>query len=1448
MKMRRIHLSRLFLGFVMSPVMVAFFCACENPPGMLDDPTVDNIRATVALLGGTVDYEGDASLEKRGIVISRVKDEDTPEHGRDGVRVVVADGTDEGVFTVEVGDLVPGAEYAFRAFAESYYGIGYSEILNFTTLALEVSSPTVSNLTDTTATLGGEVITDVPGMVSERGVVFSEIADNDDPIIGGAGVTKIAAATAGAGVFSVDITGLMTGGDYAFKAYASIDGDTVYSETAFFPETVENLFDVTGDFVSAMANLPDGRMIVGGKFEQVDGEDLDCILMLDNVGDLDFTYTAGVTGFDENYPEWIQALGVQNDGKVLIGGVYNRINGVYTHANLGRLNADGSEDSSFLGRVGAGNIECLGIQPDGKILVGGYLITLNENERHYYFGRLLADGGLDTTFNPGPSVYSPNAGPNGSIRSMQLQEDGKILVAGFFNEFAGEARPGLARLNADGTLDMGFDPSATVISADCFLLQPDGKILVGGFIVGGYPGVIRLNSDASLDTGFAAAELPENVVVTDGATPTTLLLQADGKILVGGVFDDISGVARDHLGRLNPDGSLDSGFDPFVGFKVAGIGLRDDGTIVAGGVDYQSSGPVPLLTIIPNDASSSVLVATSMSRLEWTRGGSAPEVSEVVFEMSTNGGANWVSLGSGVRIAGGWEKTGLSLPGGAEFRARGRTVAGQYGGCTGLVEESTLGGGGGGGVKPTVTMRTESGIEGRVATLGASVESEGSSGILERGVVVSRTLDNEDPRVAGFGVMRFVTTGTTGAFTLPIAGLTQGTNYSYRGYATNSDGTGYTTVGEFKTHTAPTLGRNVESSVGSDNATVVGSVLNDGGSTITEHGAYFLPVSADTERLLLKNDGMKVSMTGTFGEGSFFANLVGLAPGTEYIYITYASNAEGTGYSSPPKVFTTNGGAPSISESLSESGDPSTSVLFGAGNGIGPSASPESGFQPEIDQGGLVQVLAEQADGRIIVAGDYLISGPNPRNGLGRLNSDGSVDTTFRANTDGTIYSVVVQGDGKILIAGLFSRVNGTTRNGIARLNFDGSVESSSTFDVGSGADNIVYAIAVQPDGKILLGGLFGSVGGSVRNRIARLEADGGIDESFDPGTGPDDAIYSLCLQPDGRVLIGGAFESYAATSRARVARLEPNGTLDSTFNPGSGFDDRVVSLAMQADGKVLAAGFFTQLDGLSRNRIARMGVDGAIDGSFTPGSGADGRIYTIVMQADGRILVGGVFQSFNGTARNRIARLNGNGSLDSSFDPGSGANDEVDAVALQEDGRILVGGAFSSFDGLSQNGLVRLDNDVATAVLSVVNGRELLWTRGGSSPELSGARFELSTDGGLNWLDLGVGNRVVGGWSLSGQDLPVSAAVRSLGVTSGGFLGGSIGLVEDSNSYDHTSTIAALQAQLNASRAAEAKLAKQIKSAKKKKKKALAKSLAKKLKAAIAKSKRLMQELSFYP
>lgn len=352
----------------------------------------------------------------------------------------------------------------------------------------------------------------------------------------------------------------------------------------------------------------------------------------------------------------------------------------------------------------------------------------------------------------------------------------------------------------------------------------------------------------------------------------------------------------------------------------------------------------------------------------------------------------------------------------------------------------------------------------------------------------------------------------------------------------------------------------------------------------------------------------------------------------------------------------------------------------------------DTSFNPGTGTSSGVMSLALQSDGKSVIVGDFTSVNGVSRNHVARLNTDGSLDATFAPSSGANdrVASVAVQSDGKILIGGDFTSVNGAARNRITRLNSDGSLDSS--FSVGTGASDRVFAVAVRPDGRVLIAGNFTSVNGTARTRVALLNSDGSVNTGFSVGTGPSSAPYNIAVQSDNQAIITGWFTTVAGTTRNRIARLNAFGGLDTSFDPGTGPNSDVYDAVIQPDGKVLIGGWFSTVGAVARDGVARLNSDGSLDPTFDPGTGVDGGdSYDVALQSDGKVLVAGSFTTFNGTARNRVARLGANGSLDTSFDTSAGPNAVVDDMAIQSDGNIVIGGGFSAVGGVSRNHVARL-------------------------------------------------------------------------------------------------------------------------------------------------------------
>ena len=351
-----------------------------------------------------------------------------------------------------------------------------------------------------------------------------------------------------------------------------------------------------------------------------------------------------------------------------------------------------------------------------------------------------------------------------------------------------------------------------------------------------------------------------------------------------------------------------------------------------------------------------------------------------------------------------------------------------------------------------------------------------------------------------------------------------------------------------------------------------------------------------------------------------------------------------------------------------------------------------------------VQSVAVQPDGKTVLGGDFTGVQSVVRNHLARLNTDGSLDTNFLASpntgANGPVSQVlVISPDGVslagLLIAGTFTSYNEVPCGSLARLLPDGSLDPS--FNVGTGANGPILAMAVQPDGKIIIGGDFTQFNGTERQRVARLEANGSLDTSFVPGSGADNVVLALALDSfnPGKVYLAGRFTHCGGLLRQHIARIDADGALDPAFNPGAGADGLVHTLACQPDGKILLGGEFSAFNTQPAGKIARANPDGSADASFNPGQGADDAVYSIVPHPDGRIYIGGHFSSYNGTRRLGLALLRTDGSLDTRFmdtayNQFAGlsrkfsfeTNHFISAIALQADGNLIVGGSFSNLGG----------------------------------------------------------------------------------------------------------------------------------------------------------------------
>ncbi|RYM34756.1 PKD domain-containing protein [Brumimicrobium glaciale] len=387
--------------------------------------------------------------------------------------------------------------------------------------------------------------------------------------------------------------------------------------------------------------------------------------------------------------------------------------------------------------------------------------------------------------------------------------------------------------------------------------------------------------------------------------------------------------------------------------------------------------------------------------------------------------------------------------------------------------------------------------------------------------------------------------------------------------------------------------------------------------------------------------------------------------------------------------------------------------------------------------GGYVRKIKIQPNGKILVAGNFTGWNGSPSKII-RLNTDGTIDSTFLVNgTISYIHDIGLLSTGEIIITGDFTSLNGISCKGYAKLNSDGTAVTGFTYDSFLGVANFWHKSQVQDDDKTII---------QSSGKLYRINSNGTIDTSFTNSNGG--SIHALKLLSSGKIAIGGGFNSFNGHPSKRVAVLNNDGTVDTTFNtqingnsPGvkcitetitgnlaiggtftkvnmamhtnltevdltgttiipplgiqQGF---VFSLAIQPDNKILVGGSFTHYAGQASRGLARLNMNGELDTAFQNklGLGVAGEIQDIYVLPNQKILVGGNFLSVNGYPADRIARINADGSVDTTFNGPTFLHGGVNSIDVQPNGKILVGGNFRYVNGSPQDYIARLEVDGA--------------------------------------------------------------------------------------------------------------------------------------------------------
>ncbi|MBX2977677.1 MAG: delta-60 repeat domain-containing protein [Flavobacteriales bacterium] len=330
-------------------------------------------------------------------------------------------------------------------------------------------------------------------------------------------------------------------------------------------------------------------------------------------------------------------------------------------------------------------------------------------------------------------------------------------------------------------------------------------------------------------------------------------------------------------------------------------------------------------------------------------------------------------------------------------------------------------------------------------------------------------------------------------------------------------------------------------------------------------------------------------------------------------------------------------------------------------------------------------------DDRALIRGVFESYSGTTVNGPVVILPDGTLDPSYSLSIPQSFYPgrVARANEGGFLCAGTVA--GGHT---IRPLSLDGTLSAPLQVLV----NNVIQVMLQLPDDRILIGGSFTEVNGQPKVRMARLHADGTVDTSFDIGAGFNGYVQCLLPLPNGGVVVGGSFTTVDNVARNGLALLSADGTLDMDFDPMSSalYPCTIGNLVLDADGRLLVGGAFQLAGPTIWSNLGRFLMNGQRDPDFSPGSGPSNNVAVIVPMDDGRIMIGGSFQAYDGTPRTSIARLFADGQMDPSFDVhiGHTLTPIVNRIRFTLQGDMIVTGRFSAVDGRMRMAITRLSID----------------------------------------------------------------------------------------------------------------------------------------------------------
>ncbi len=702
-------------------------------------------------------------------------------------------------------------------------------------------------------------------------------------------------------------------------------------------------------------------------------------------------------GFNPDINGSVRALAVQPDGKILLGGYFTYVDGEARNY-IARLNHDGSLDGGFNPNANY-DVWTLAVQSDGKLLMGGGF-TMVDGDSHQRLARFNTDDSLDDTF---------LSSANDRVMVLTEQPDGKILVGGKFTQMNEVTRNRIGRLNSNGSLDEDFNPDVGYMEEDdivdpewsvkAIVLEPDGKILIGGTFTKVHDEehyyLARLNPDGSPDSTFHPHIEGPSSMLPSYVSVHALAVQADGKIVIVGDFIKVDGEPRNNIARLNQDGSLDTSFNPSVDYHAYTLAIQPDGKILIGGGFLEVGG----------ETRKSFARLNSDGSLDFDF---FPEVNTSVLSIALQTDGK-ILIGGFFSIVNQEPRNRI-----ARLYPDGSLDANLNPGPDDLVQ--------------AIAIQTDGKI-----LIGGYFEEVG--GVTQKYIArlfPDGSLDDSfnvdvNDRVYALAVQPDGKILLGGAFTKVF--------------------------GEERNHIARLHPKGTL-----DTSFTPGANSHINAITMQEDGQILVGGAFTQIDDISSNHIARLGLDGTV-DTDFDPKVNG---------VIRALAIQPDGRILLGGVFT------------SVTGIPRNNIarLYPTGD--------LDDFNPNADAS--VMTIALQKDDMILVGGEFLNIDGSEHYRIARLDPSGQADSSFnvRVFPGYSVKTLALQADGMIIVGGEFTHINSLPQDNIACLNPNGQLDM--TF--GSYANGFVLALALQNDGKILVGGNFTEVGGQPRIHIARLAND----------------------------------------------------------------------------------------------------------------------------------------------------------------------------------------------------------------------------------------------------------------------------------------------------------------------------------------------------------------------